>query len=161
MRDIKGYEGLYAVTSCGKIYSYKRKAFLRPGKNSRGYLCVNLSKNGKSKTYYLHRLVVETYIPNPENKLEINHKDENKTNNCVNNLEWISHKDNCNFGTRNERSGKARRKKVVCIETQEIFNSLTEAGKAINRSESNISQCLKGIINTCAGYHWAYYNEDK
>ena len=107
MRDIKDYEGLYAITSCGRVWSYRRKKFLKPG-NSRGYLTVTLCKEGQQKTYSIHRLVAEAYIPNPEGLPQVNHKDECKTNNCINNLEWCDGVYNVNYGTRNLRAVKTR-----------------------------------------------------
>lgn len=113
MKDIKNYEGLYAVTSCGKVWSYKSKRFIIPHLNPRGYLRIKLYKNGSYTTYNVHRLVAETYIPNPENKEQVNHKDENKVNNCVNNLEWMTGKENANYGTRNERISMAHKKNIL------------------------------------------------
>ena len=156
MKDIKGYEGLYAVTSCGKVWSYKRKKFLKPRDTGKGYLQVDLCKDGKKKECLIHRLLAEVYIPNPENKPCINHKDENKSNNVLQNLEWVTHKENNNYGTHNEKI----RKKVQCIETQKIYNSVTEAAKAVDIVCSGISDCLKGKHNTAGGYHWAYYEEE-
>lgn len=152
MKDIKGYEGLYGVTSCGRVYSYRRKRFLNPQDNGNGYLKVVLYKDGKGKQHYLHRLVAEAYLDNPNDYPQINHKDENKTNNCINNLEFCTIAYNANYGTRNERIAK----KIICIETGEKFNSLTEAAKAINRSVVTISNHLRGRKKTCAGLHWAY-----
>lgn len=152
MKDIKGYEGLYAITSCGKVYSYKRKRFLRPFDNGLGYFKVFLCKDGKKKQYYLHRLVAEAYLENPNNYPQVNHRDENKSNNCVNNLEFCTVEYNANFGTRNERISK----KIICLETGEKFNSLTEAAIAINRSVVTLSNHLRGRRKTCAGLHWAY-----
>lgn len=152
MKDIKGYEGLYAITSCGKVYSYKRKRFLKPFDNGLGYLKVFLCKDGKKKQHYLHRLVAETYLDNPNNYPQVNHKDENKSNNSVNNLEFCTVEYNANFGTRNERISK----KIICLETGEKFNSLTEAAIAINRSVVTLSNHLRGRRKTCAGLHWAY-----
>lgn len=103
MREIKGYEGEYGVTENGWVYSYKRNKFLKPNDNGIGYLFVVLCHEGVRQQKYIHRLVAEAFIPNPDNLPEINHKDENKSNNCVDNLEWISHIDNLNYGTRNER----------------------------------------------------------
>lgn len=103
MKDVKGYEGLYAITSCGKVWSYKSKRFIIPHPNKKGYLRIKLYKNNSYKTYSIHRLVAEAYIPNFENKSQVNHKDENKSNNCVGNLEWVTSKENANYGTRNER----------------------------------------------------------
>lgn len=83
MRDIPGYEELYAATSCGKIYSYKAKKFLKPGKTKDGYLFVILYKDGVHKCYRVHRLIAATYLPNPDNLPQVNHKDEDKSNNSV------------------------------------------------------------------------------
>ena len=88
MKDIIGYEGLYAVTSCGKVWSYHSKKFLKPGKNMCGYLQVSLSKNGKVKKFLIHDLVVETYIGKPNDLSLIYHKDGNKEHNYINNLAW-------------------------------------------------------------------------
>jgi hypothetical protein len=113
MVDIKGYEGKYAITSCGKVWSYKTKKFLSTHKNSKGYKRVYLCKGNGGKLLAIHRLVAMSYIPNPDNLPQINHKDENKENNAVNNLEWCTNKYNSNYGTRNERMAKAKRKVVV------------------------------------------------
>ena len=111
MRDIVGFEGLYAVTSCGKVWSYRSKKFLQPYMVN-GYLKVDLCYNGQKKKCRVHRLVAEAYIPNPEGKSDVNHIDEfDKTNNCVNNLEWMTRKENINYGTRTERMIETRRRK--------------------------------------------------
>ena len=161
MRDIKDYEGLYAATSCGKIYSYRAKRFLKPIKNKKGYLYVNLCKDGVCKHYFVHRLVADAYLPNQDNLPQVNHKDEDKSNNALPNLEWISPKDNTNYGTGKERSAKSRQKKVICIETQQIFDSVTKAAKAVNVSPSHISECCRGKLKTSGGYHWAYYEDEE
>lgn len=121
MRDIKGYEGLYGITSCGRVYSYRAKRFLKPWKNNKGYLLAGLCKDGKKKHHLIHRLVAEAYLDNPENKPCISHLDENPLNNYVNNLSWATYEENNNYGTHNEKLSKALSKKIQCIETQEIF----------------------------------------
>jgi hypothetical protein len=88
MEDIKGYEGLYAVTSCGRVWSYRSKKFLKPKEDKNGYLSVGLRLNGKQDRRYIHRLVAEAYIPNPAALPQVNHKDEIKSHNYINNLEW-------------------------------------------------------------------------
>ena len=114
-RPIVGYEGLYEVSSYGRVRSLDRyvkgKSYrlhkgkvLSPGKNSRGYLSIVLSYNGKHKVITVHRLVAEAFLPNPDNLPEINHKDEDKTNNRVDNLEFCDHKYNVNYGTRKDRA---------------------------------------------------------
>lgn len=114
MKDIKNFEGHYAVTSCGKVWSYKSKKFLKPRKDSSGYYQVSLWKDGKGKNYLLHRLVAEAYLPNPEGLPQINHKNENKADNCLNNLEWCTCKYNINYGTRNKRASQTKREKKKC-----------------------------------------------
>ena len=106
MKDIENYEGLYAITPEGEVWSYKRKKFLVPYTCGDKYLIVALCKYGVRKQYYVHRLVAEAYIPNPENLPQINHRDENKTNNCLQNLEWCDAKYNNNYGTRNDKIKK-------------------------------------------------------
>ena len=152
MLDIKGYEGLYAATSCGKIYSYRAKKFLKPSKDRYGYLQVVLCKDGKQKTYRIHRLVAEAYLPNPLNLPQVNHKDENKANNALPNLEWCDAAYNNNYSFA---------KKVICVETGIIYNSIKEAAKAVNVAKSNISGCCRGKQKASAGYHWKYYKEEK
>lgn len=161
MRDIPGYEGLYAATSCGRIWSYKKQRFLKPFGDGHGYLKVDLFKDGIKKHCRVHRLIALTYLPNPENKPCINHIDENKTNNALPNLEWCTHEENNNHGSHNEKLSKAHQKKVICIETQEIFESVKEAAKAVDIDPSNISAACNGKHKTSAGYHWRHYYEEE
>ena len=153
MKDISGYEGLYAVTSCGKVYSYRNKRFLTPWVNSKGYLMVNLCKDGKVKKYLIHRLVAEAYLPNPENLPQINHKDENKTNNCLQNLEWCDAKYNTNYGTRNEKIKKPILQLSLDGELIREWNSATDVGKEVRKG---ISKCLRGKSKSSYGYIWKY-----
>ena len=159
MKDVKGYEGLYAVTSCGKVWSYRRQKFLKPRVNRGGYLYVNLSKNGKAKSYVVHRLVAEAYIPNPDNLPMINHKDECKTNNCLQNLEWCDASYNINYGTRNEKVAISLKIPIIQFDLDGNFirewPSATDVGKEVN---SNICECLKGRRKTAIGYIWKYKN---
>ena len=159
MKDIKGYEGLYAITSCGKVWSYRRGRFLKSTFDSSGYLQVSLHKNGKRTCYKVHRLVAKAYLPNPENKPQINHKDENKTHNYINNLEWCDSTYNNNYGTRNERAGRTRGKTVICVETNIIYYSPAEVKQTLGIDASGIHKCCKGKRHTAGGYHWRYDNE--
>ena len=104
-KDKKDYEGLYMVSNWGRVKSIKfgKERILKPVTNSSGYLLVNLCKDGKVKAFTVHRLVAEAFLPNPHNYPCVNHKDENKQNNNVENLEFCDIKYNSNFGTRNER----------------------------------------------------------
>lgn len=112
MKDIKGYEGLYAITSCGKVWSYISNKFLKQKIDKDGYCTVNLYKDKKRKTKKIHRLVAEAYLENPNNLPEVNHKDEIKTNNSIQNLEWCSTKYNRQYGTRIQRATEKTRKKL-------------------------------------------------
>ena len=156
MKEIKGFEGQYAITSCGKVWSHKRKKFMKPYDNGQGYLFVDLAiGNSKVKKFRVHRLVAEAYIPNPDGKKQINHKDENKHNNSVNNLEWATAKENINYGTGNERRIKNRLyTPIKCIETGEVFPTQAMAAKSIGRSPTSIRNCLSGKQQTSGGYHW-------
>ena len=109
MRDIPGYEGLYAATSCGKIWSHKNKMFLKPTIDKDGYYHLALYKKGKRKNEFVHRLVALTYVKNQNNYSQINHKDENKQNNSINNLEWCNVYYNINYGTRTLRAAITRK----------------------------------------------------
>ena len=112
-RDIPGYEGLYEVSNLGRVRSLETERILKPSKNTWGYLFVSLYKNGIKKAVRIHRLVALAFIPNPDNLPCINHKDEDKTNNTVDNLEWCDDKYNANYGTRNERIAEKTRKPVL------------------------------------------------
>ena len=152
LKDIKDYEGLYAITRNGNVWSYKSNKFLKPGLTKDGYNRVILCKEGKRKTNYIHRLVAEAFIPNPDNLPQVNHKDENKQNNCVNNLEWCDAKYNINYGTRIERISKP----VYCIELDRTFKSQVEAARELGINQGNISSCLTGKLKTVGGYHFRY-----
>ncbi|WP_373742375.1 NUMOD4 motif-containing HNH endonuclease, partial [Jeotgalibaca porci] len=138
-KDVVGFEGFYKVSDRGNIYSVERidsrgyrcgGRILKPSCNKKGYLRVNLCKNGMVKSKRAHRLVAEAFIPNPKGFLEINHKDENKSNNRVENLEWCTREYNNTYGTRIERTVQKQLKKVraVNIKTGEAvtFNSVKE-----------------------------------
>lgn len=109
MKDIKGFEGKYAITMSGRVWSYKSQKFLRPqiSRKKFGYLQVDLyNKNGEKVRCYVHRLVAETYIPNPDNQPQVGHIDENPFNNNWDNLYWTNPMNNCNYGHRNEKISK-------------------------------------------------------
>lgn len=156
-RDIEGYEGIYQISNCGRVKSLgndknRKEKILKPTKNNKGYLKVGLCKEGKRKMCLVHRLVAITFIDNPNNFTEINHKDENITNNCVNNLEWCTHFYNVNFGTRTEKTSK----QVLCLETGVIYPSTMEVERQLGFSQGYISNVCNGKYNTAYGFHWKY-----
>ena len=153
MKDIVGYEGIYGITSCGRVWSYRRKKFLTPRKSSNGYLQVILCKDGQRKGYSLHRLVADAYIPNPDNLPQVNHKDENKANNCLQNLEWCDAKYNMNYGTRTEKTKKSILQYTLDGEFVREWPSASDVSREV---QSNIVACLKGRNKTAYGFIWKY-----
>ena len=158
-KDCKGYEGLYQVSNLGRVWSIRSQRYLKGSYNKDGYIQVYLTaKNGKSKKEYIHRLVALVFLDNPNNLPQVNHKDEDKSNNCVDNLEWISIKDNANHGTRIERISKANSIPVYCFELDKIFYGAREAARELGINHSSISKACKGQLKTAGGYLWEYYN---
>ena len=156
MKDIKNFEEEYAVYEDGRVWSHKRQMFLIPRDNGSGYLQVMLYKDGKHKNFRVHRLVAEAFIPNPNNLPYINHKDEDKHNNSIDNLEWCDRKYNNNYGTRNERMRKSLSVPVYCEELNREFYGAHEAARQLGLNQTNITQCCKGNQKTTGGYHFRY-----
>lgn len=165
-KDIQGFEGLYQVSNEGIVVSlprdYRYGTILNPislkPNIARGYCRVTLHKNGKKYKKQVHRLVAQAFIPNENNYPCVNHKDECKTNNCVSNLEWCTHKYNSDYGSRNSLISKRVSKKVKQYSLQNEFikewNSLTSAAEGTNISLSQISACIHGRQKTAGGYIW-------
>ena len=150
MKDIVGYEGLYAVTSCGKVWSYKRKKFMKPGTITNGYLQVGLTKNGDRKFYFIHRLVAEAYIPNPDNLPQVDHIDNDKTHNYVNNLQWITNRDN---------NRKSKNIPILQYDLDGNFIREWECATDVGREvQGHICACAKGKLKTAYGFIWKYKN---
>lgn len=106
-KPIPGYEGFYEASDMGRIRSvYRYKRVLKPMISNTGYKRVDLFKDKSRKQFSVHRLVAMTFVNNPNGKSFVNHRDENKLNNCADNLEWVSHVENCRYGTAIERRTK-------------------------------------------------------
>ena len=166
-RDIKGYEGKYQISDLGRIKSfYGKEKILNPKPDKDGYLVIGLCNNSTRKFHLIHRLVAETFIPNPNNLPEVNHKIddyEHRSDNRVENLEWCTREYNCNYGNRNVKisesnKGKkchsAKKKKVICITTNKTFDSVKEAADfyRIKGNGNSICYCCKGKYKS-AGKH--------
>ena len=156
-KDKKYYEGLYQVSNCGRIKSFKwnKEKILQPLIQSNGYYYVGLVKNNKRINYKIHRLVAEAFLPNPNNYKEVNHKDENKTNNIVSNLEWCDRKYNQNFGTRNEKVSKKVYQYTLDGEFVREWKSTAECGRNGFR-QSSVSKCCLGKQKSHKGFIWSY-----
>lgn len=164
-RDIKGFEGKYMVSNLGKVKSlnYRRtgkEKILKGKDNGHGYLQVKLHKDGKGIWYLVHVLVATAFLDNVDNLPEVNHKDEDKTNNCVENLEYCSSLYNANYGTRNKRRAEKRSKPVFSVDKESglimWWQSAHEAEKYTGTAQSNICACCKGKLNSCGGHIWFY-----
>lgn len=168
-RDIKGYEGLYMVSNLGNVKSLNylrngKEGILKPKEDRYGYMQVVIRKDGKNKNYTVHRLVAQAFLPNPDNLPQVNHKDEDKTNNNVDNLEWCSPKYNLNYGTRNKRASEKKIKPVIGInEVSGLileFPSTVEAERQTGIANQNISACCRGRQKSAGGYYWYYADAD-
>lgn len=148
----------YEVSNLGRVRSlnFKRTGKIKELKmcKTKGYMQVQLHKNGKYKTCYIHRLVASAFIPNPENKLTVNHINEITYDNRVENLEWATMDEQVKHGTRTERTSK----KVRCIETEEVFKSLHDVERKTGLIRGYVRECCKDGAKTCGGYHWEYVN---
>ena len=138
----------YEVSTYGRIRNMKKaKRIIKQHDNGKEYLFVRLCKNGKYKNCSVHRLVANAFIPNPHNYSDVNHKDKNRQNNHVDNLEWLPH---------DEHMIKNKSRKVKCIELNTIFDSIQQASKETGVHEGNIVEVCKGKRKSCGGFTWEY-----
>ena len=147
-KDIEGYED-YQISNLGNVKSLRfgKEKILKPVKDGKKYLCVVLYKQGKHKMCKVHRLVAQAFIPNPNNYQQVNHKEEDKTNNQVNNLEWCDCQYNIDY---------SQSKQVMCVETGKIYTSLSEVYRQLGFSQGYISLACNGKRKTAYGFHWKY-----
>lgn len=166
-KDIKGFEREYQVDEKGNIYSlkYGKKRILKPYKDKDGYLHVILCKDGKRKQFLVHRLVAEAFIENTDNLPQVNHKNEDKTDNRACNLEWCDCKYNINYGTNIKRSSEKRKNntkqsKSVAQYTLDgtligIYPSTNETGRQ-GFNQGNVAACCNGRHKQAYGYLWKW-----
>lgn len=169
-KDIKGYKGLYKISNKGRVYSYITNKILKHGYTPLGYKFVWLVKNKTKKANRICRLVGIHFLELPKDykKLVINHKDENPSNDNVNNLEWMTQKENCNYGNRNKKlSIKLKNRKdmsrAVIQYSKELnyintFESQQEAERITKIKSPNISECCHNKRKTAGGFIWRFVN---
>lgn len=196
-KSIEGYEGFYEVSNLGRVKSlsryvsngtsvplYVKERILKQWKDKKGYCTVVLGKEGKYKTYAVHRLVANAFILNPNNLPCVNHKDENPSNNFVDNLEWCTYRYNLNYGTAQERRIAKQRETLNSREASFACNgelskpviqyskngdyineypSMHEVQRQLGISASGVMQCCKGNTQyrQCGGYIWRYKGDNR
>ena len=163
-KTIEGYP-LYMVSNMGRVKSLNfrrsgKEGIMSPRISGNGHLKVTLRNVDGCKDYLVHRLVAQAFLPNPNNLVEINHRDENKQNNRLDNLEWCDRKYNVNYGTTKERIGIGNSKPVIQYSKEgrliRKWDSATKAEKEYNIG--HIIECCKGKVKTAGGYVWKYYD---
>lgn len=179
-KTISGYEN-YEVSNYGRVKSLKGKEerILKQGTNKYGYQQICLCKDGKPKSFKVHRLVASAFIDNPNNYEQVNHIDENKCNNHVDNLEWCDCKYNINYGTACERRSKALSgensskpmlgkfgkehhlsKQVIQLtlygEVMRNWDSIADVQRELGYSNAHICSCCKNKRKSAYGYKWCY-----
>lgn len=183
-KDISEYKGLYQISNFGRVKSLKRKVYAGRGRmryqyekilsdnktNGNGYKVVSLFKENVGKNHYIHRLVAEAFLNNPQNYNYVNHKDQNTFNNIYSNLEWCSQQYNCTYKNAHIKRGlkfrnnKIKSRKIYQLKDKTIikeYPSIAEAGRQLNVNDSSIRACLKGRQQTAYGYKWKYAEEEQ
>ena len=163
-RPVPGYEGLYEVSNTGRVASLNymhtgKRAMLSQKAEKNGYKKVLLYKDGRRVMKSVHRIVAEAFVPKVPGCDLINHKDERKANNNVSNLEWCNKSYNNNYGSRKETVfSKLRRPVVATLKdgSTELYPSVNDAGRSLNKSSSNISSALNGKLKTAYGRVWRW-----
>lgn len=175
-KDIKGYEGLYQVSNLGRVKHLKKNKIKEIYHSKHGYCRVGLSKNGKMKNKLVHRLVAEQFIDNEMDKPQVNHIDGDKSNNRVENLEWVTASENqihsyskgLNKGSEKQKeavriNGLKNSIKVLQLNKEnkilKEWKSLSEIERVLKIPAGNISHCCKGRRKTAGGFMWRYKNE--
>lgn len=182
-KDIEGFEGLYQISNMGNVKSLERTVWdsvrgyyrtvperiLKARKASNDYLQVQLCKDGRAKGYLMHRLVASAFLENPMGYTEVNHIDEDKTNNCADNLEFCSRSYNNTYNDRAKKVGKKVAEKlskpVIAIDKRTglivEFSSAHEAERQTGIAHQNINKCCQGKLKSCGGFYWHYADAEQ
>lgn len=171
-KDIEEYKDKYQASNYGRIKNKRTKQIVSLYIGSHGYYKVGLYYDRKNKPTEVHRLIAKTFISNPENKKEVNHIDGNKLNNKIDNLEWVTHKENINHAWRtklfepvreaSKRYGKnnPNAKRVIQYDLSmnkiKEYDCIVEATKETKIDKTNIGKCCNNIRRTAGGYIWEF-----
>ena len=177
-KPVVGYEGFYECSNMGRVKSVDRyvshiyegeyqfiKGRIRKTKlNNGGYEMLSLFRDGKEKTCLVHRIIAEAFLPNPYNLPEVNHKDECKTNNFVENLEWCDREYNLYYGTRRQRQAEKEMVPVIQYTKDGMlikkWDSMQSVMDDLGINRGNISNCCSGRCKSVGGYKWKYYDKE-
>ena len=162
-KDAPGFEKGYMISNLGRVYSKYTHKIRKNHLVRDGYISAILKQDGKQYGVFIHRLVAQAFIPNPNNLPIVNHKDENPANNCVSNLEWCSYSYNNTYNDTHIKRNKKFEKPVYCYDKtgqlKAIYPSLTQGSLAVlgtNRGTGNITMCCKGQLYTYHKLVWSY-----
>lgn len=174
-KPIEGYEGIYEVSSIGRVRSldrydrrgiFRKSQIIKTKRHPEGYRSVSLWSDGKQTPLLVHRLVAQAFLPNPDNLPDVNHKDEDKTNNRADNLEWCTKEYNCNYGQHHEKQKAAlahwmHRVTQLTLDGQPVatYPSVSAAARAVGVTCKAIRLCISGKHKHCKGYQWRYTDE--
>lgn len=159
MKPVLGRKDGYWVDPKGRIWSEKSNKYLKPCYNKWGYAYVDLCNNRHKSRVFIHQIVAKMFIPNPNNLPQINHKDEDKTNNHVENLEWCTASYNNSYGSLPYKTAKRCGKPVLCVETGISYVSAGEAARRTGCCSKSILHVCNGKFHTTHGYHWKFVKE--
>ena len=151
-KDVKGYEGYYEISNLGRVRStsYKGKRILKPAITKNGYLNVIFCVNQKKEHKFIHRLVAEAFIPNPNNLETVDHIDNCKEHNYVGNLQWLTREDN---------TSKAISKPIRCLQNNKIYPSQKAAAQELGLDQGSISKVVRGLMKKTKNYSFEYITE--
>ena len=158
-KDVVGYEGKYQISDLGRVKSFiGTEKILKQQKSKLGYMYIILCNKNVQKRFAVHRLVATAFIPNLDNKKEVNHINEIRWDNRLLNLEWITRTENVNHGSCSERSAKTRSKKVKQIFDNgfKIYNSINDAARDNGINPLGISNCCNHKRKIYCGYKWEF-----